>query len=277
MPPQTLAMDMKLMALIARCLVLLCTVVPVTAMAWNPYDTDSARARGYGEDYGSPGYYGTPAQPPRREQEATRPLPTESGRRGDEWGQSDWYAEDPRRTGGAWGPDLDQDAGYPSRPLDGYGYDGYGIDQQRRSPAQPERRRPQDVYGYDGYGIEPQQQRPSPPGDGWDTYGMERDGGADWLEPQPPVWEQRTRPQYRFRGDPELDALTGRGRAPEGYRYRPLTERELERRRTDQQYPELHDRDLLPRGPWRSYEDEGTAFGYHPEGSAYERYYRGSW
>jgi len=267
------------MALIARWLVLLCTALPVTAMAWNPYDTDSARARGYGygEDYGSPGYYGTPAEPPRLEQEAIRPSPTETLPRSDEWGQSNWYAEDPRRTGDAWSRDPDRDSGYRRRPQDAYGYDGYGIDQQRQGPAPRDRGRPQDSYGYDGYGFEPQQQRLSPPGDSWDGYGMEQGGGAGWQEPQRPVWEERTRPQYRFRDDPELDALTGRGRAPEGYRYRPLTERELERRRTDQQYPELHDRDLLPRGPWRSYEDEGTAFGYHPDGSTYERYYREPW
>lgn len=275
------------MALIARWLFLLCTAVPVTAMAWNPYDTDSARARGYGygEEYGSPGYYGTPAQPPGWEQEAARTSPADDGRRSDEWGQSDWYAEDPRRTGSTWRPGEGRDTGYPGPSQDGYrydAYDGYRGEQPRRSPAQQDLRQPRDTYGYEGYGIEQQQQRlrehsASSPYDGWSPYGMERDGGADWREPQRPSWEQRARPQYRFRDDPELDALTGRGQAPEGYRYRPLTERELERRRSDQQYPELRDRDLLPRGPWRSYEDEGTAFGYHPDGSTYERYYREPW
>jgi hypothetical protein len=69
---------------------------------------------------------------------------------------------------------------------------------------------------------------------------------------------------YEFRHDPSLE-----GEAPSGQRlgweFRPLSNRDRERAWSDERYPPIDERDYLPRGPWRSYEDEGTAFGYHAD------------
>ncbi len=68
---------------------------------------------------------------------------------------------------------------------------------------------------------------------------------------------------YEFRHDPELDAL--RPGHQNGWVFRPLSERESARPLADSPYPRIDERDYLPRGPWRSYQDEGAAFGYHPD------------
>jgi hypothetical protein len=70
---------------------------------------------------------------------------------------------------------------------------------------------------------------------------------------------------YEFRHDPDLGA-PGRHRQ-NGWEFRPLTSREQERIRSEGLYPRIDEGDYRQRGPWRSYEDEGTAFGYHSRGS----------
>lgn len=66
---------------------------------------------------------------------------------------------------------------------------------------------------------------------------------------------------YEFRPDPSLEG--GSRGQPQGWEFRPLSDRDRDRARTDERYAPIDERDYLPRGPWRSYEDEGTAFGYH--------------
>lgn len=66
---------------------------------------------------------------------------------------------------------------------------------------------------------------------------------------------------YEFRHDPSLDV--SRGTQANGWDFRPLSDREQDRALAEGVYPRIDERDYLPRGPWRSYEDEGTAFGYH--------------
>lgn len=72
---------------------------------------------------------------------------------------------------------------------------------------------------------------------------------------------------YEFRPDSALSASRPNSRS--GWVFRPLTGREQERFVSDGLYPPIDERDYRQRGPWRSYEDEGTAFGYHSEGPAY--------
>lgn len=68
---------------------------------------------------------------------------------------------------------------------------------------------------------------------------------------------------YQFRHDPALEALHPSGQ--QGWEFRPLSEREHSRSLADSPYPPIDERDYLPRGPWRSYQDEGAAFGYHAD------------
>jgi hypothetical protein len=100
---------------------------------------------------------------------------------------------------------------------------------------------------------------------------------ADWGEErypayQPPGERRASQPRedrfngYRFRHDPELTAQ-GKG-SQNGWAFRPLTERDQERRRSPGLYPQIDERDYVQRGPWRSYQDEGTAFGYHADDRA---------
>jgi hypothetical protein len=252
-------MDMKQITWIVRCWLLLCTALPLMAEAWNPYDTDSARGRGYdySDDYGSAGFYGTPASPPGWERRPGRGTTDDRARSQEGWGDSDWYASDPRRSNQAWRQGTE--AGAPDRgPADAYGgqdgyrdYGGYGDYRDGGSGS--------DAGAQSGYtgdrswgGAGPQ----------WDAPAA----GGIWQPPEQSGWSAPRQRQYRFRTDPELDALSGRGNAAEGFRYRPLSDREQERQaRQPGGYPEFRARDLQPQGPWRSFQDEGTAFGYHPE------------
>jgi hypothetical protein len=294
-------MDMKHNGLIVGLSMALCLLVPAGTRAWNPYDTDSARQSGYGysQDYGSPGYYGTPARPPEWEAGADPRSGVDQPRRADPWADSNWYATDPRRSEQAWRA--------PSAPADDWGYDsGEGPDRRgfdsgyRQEPpygAEPAPSAPAGDYGYDdgegpgrrgwdsgyrqvpGYGHEPVPSATAGPhrDGGWD--GWARDGAGtgpgDYRQPRDDSgWGLPARRQYRFREDPELDALSGGAQGAGGYRYRPLTEREEQRQAAQPRFPQVRPSDLQPRGPWRSYEDEGTAFGYHPEAELYERNYR---
>ena len=262
------AMDMKQIVPSLGCSLAICMLVPSLALAWNPYDTDSARQRGYGysDDYGSPGYYGTP-QPPASWERGQGPLTREEPRRAadqDQWDGSSWYASDPRRNSEAWR----RDPGGPSPVRD------------RRDTWDQQRDAGYDrgVGGYSGAPAESDyadswrfsdSQGGQQPGTGW-----ERPMHEDiWQPPEPSGWSAPAQPRYRFREDPELDALSGRSAGVQGYRYRPLTQRERERQAPQPGFPEYRARDLQPRGPWRSYEDEGTAFGYHPDAAPYGRYY----
>jgi hypothetical protein len=68
---------------------------------------------------------------------------------------------------------------------------------------------------------------------------------------------------YQFRHDPELESR--RAGRTNGWQFRPLSERESVRSSADSRYPPIDERDYQLRGPWRSYQDEGTAFGYHDQ------------
>jgi len=259
---------MKLVALVVRCILLIGAAAPVTVLAWNPYDTDSARERdtGYAEQWGSPGFYGTPASPPSRDGSARARKPEETGwlepgatmDQSQDRGESSWYRTDPRRSRDAWRTRPAREAPTTARPMD----DRFG---QRSESAPP---------GYaDPWRYRPRPAAPDERSSGPSDHDRRADATPDFWQPphQRDLGWQPSKPRYRFREDPELDALSRRSNAPEGYRYRPLTERELERhrRRNDDRYPEVRPQDLQPRGPWRSYEDEGTAFGYHPEDGHY--------
>lgn len=109
-------------------------------------------------------------------------------------------------------------------------------------------------------------------------YPKARDPGPDrmdWRDERSGSWGAMSRQTeveagvryrgYEFRHDPDLGA-PGRHRQ-NGWEFRPLTSREQERIRSEGLYPRIDEGDYRQRGPWRSYEDEGTAFGYHSRGS----------
>ena len=69
---------------------------------------------------------------------------------------------------------------------------------------------------------------------------------------------------YEFRHDPKLDARQANRR--NGWQFRPRSEREQARSDAqNRRYPPIDERAYDPQGPWHSYQDEGTAFGYHAE------------
>ncbi|MBK5932189.1 hypothetical protein CCR82_17030 [Halochromatium salexigens] len=69
---------------------------------------------------------------------------------------------------------------------------------------------------------------------------------------------------YQFRHDPKLDARQADQR--NGWQFRPRSEREQARSVAEnRRYPPIDEREYYPRGPWRSYQDEGAAFGYHAD------------
>ncbi len=126
----------------------------------------------------------------------------------------------------------------------------------------------------------------SPAGWGWNPYRTD----SGWSAPVPNAWRARDeadvadrdwrRPargrtrstgsgplpadRYQFRHDPKLDAQ--QAGQPQGWQFRPRSERERSRSVADhRRYPHIDERDYLPQAPWRSYQDEGAAFGYHAD------------
>ena len=220
-----------------------------------PRDYD--RTSGYGSDYGS-GIYGgggSGAQDYRRTDSASADYG--NGERSD-WYSSDWYAD---QVGGRWrggegswaapsGPsrqDLESDY---SDADPGYGWHDYA----RPSDHAPANEQPQ--YGRPQYDV------PRYRDDRYDNAYPDQ-----WAAPV-------QRPRYRFRNDPSLENRGLAGGAS-GYRFRPLTDKELERHRESAdvaQFPQPRRdqrRDSGSRG--------GEAFGYEPDatpGSFYDRYYR---
>jgi hypothetical protein len=143
---------------------------------------------------------------------------------------------------------------------------GYGAPDWAQEPIRP--RQEQRDGGYDAW-REPPDYKP-----GYDTprdrYTSER---SPWRTPP-------ARPRYRFREDPDLDR--GASAAGSPYEFRPLTEKERERRQRAAE-PETRFADPYRDGRYRprdnrnhTEDDDGTAFGYEPPVSDdfYRRYYR---
>jgi len=121
--------------------------------------------------------------------------------------------------------------------------------------------------------------RPSEAGSWSETRGDRswREQQRSWRADAPPAWDapryqvptdsdgyaRYSAGGYQFRHDPKLEAQHPSGQ--HGWEFRPLSEREHSRSLADSPYPPIDERDYLPRGPWRSYQDEGTAFGYHAD------------
>jgi len=102
-----------------------------------------------------------------------------------------------------------------------------------------------------------------------DAFDWRRDGSTQWHESgQAGLAKTGARYNgYEFRPD---STLSEPGSSQEGgWVFRPLNGREQERLVDDGLYPPLDERDYQQRGPWRSYEDEGTAFGYHTDSAGY--------
>jgi len=174
-------------------------------------------------------------------------------------------------------PDYRDPGDAYARERRGY-YDGYpdGGERWQRPQASPEPAAP------DGYGAPDWAQRTLPPSGGYnprspngytegyapgqDVYG---DGRAPWREP--------VRPQYRFREDAALEQH-GVGANTTGYRFRPLTAAEQERRRDPDPQLRFAEPDRAQRYRPRDVEDRGAAFGYAPGPAPpedfYQRYYR---
>ncbi|MCF7978797.1 MAG: hypothetical protein K9L82_12420 [Chromatiaceae bacterium] len=259
----------------ARLHLVLLAMIPLLASpllwAWNPYETDSHGSSAYSSaDRASPGDYRTPRPP-----EWGR---TDPGRQGSDWpgaldSRSQWYlSEDP------------QDATWSSAPRDDFDAGGRGAadqrwqsgaptsdwsDQSRWREAPSERsdawRQPsQGRYWNDTVGgrsddrslHERRDHWPQDAASDWDVRGQQRfrDSGGDRLY---------SSGGYQFRPDPDLQALRPGG--PAGWEFRPLSERDNARSPADSPYPQIDERDYLPRGPWRSYQDEGVTFGYHAD------------
>lgn len=185
----------------------------VQVRAWNPYDTDSADARG------DPDPWASASPVTSREGASRRPAPAQSGG----WSVP---ADDGNRFG----------AGAAARYHP-------GDDAAARPDAAP----------------------PPMPG----HAGPWRSGSPSALPdglPPPAAgddeWAARERTRYRFRGDPES---TDAPADTDGWRYRPLSEKERARQGSDAEGPRWRDRDLQPQGPSWGLEDEGSAVGYHPD------------
>ena len=270
-------------------------------LAWDPYDTDSARAGGDYDSGPSPGDYRTPGRPrgDDRRGAAGSDRQWQSG-----WDErSGWYApaQGPEsrwsaqgdRAGAGWDRqwlDTPAEPQWRPSPEDAPRAPRDGLDRGRVPPAERdsdrdrdwgrsrgfaepssaaepawrrERRRPSSLY--DDFTRE-RRAAPAPPepASRWSQPqaprepAAPRNDGSQWAEPG---WDGSAR--YRFRDDPRLEGRREGGSS--GWRFRPLTEKERERQRSRDRYPEFREQDYLPRGPWRSYEDEGTAFGYHPD------------
>lgn len=266
------------------------------ALAWNPYDTDSSRRDDPPAWTSSPGRYRTPYEPRQWGAESAPQRPTTPGALDDE---SQWYlpetedrqhwsepapaddygwdrfaAPDDRAERERWrdagrgevrGRGLRSDANDGWRGRGDWSDPGPGYDDQGPAASAPRSEwwAPRSLY--DDF-SQPRREQSA-------GYWQERDR-AMWREAGPRrrdsfderrssgVREDRY-DGYQFRHDPELTAQ-GAARS-NGWEFRPLTGRERERVDDDGLYPRIDERDYIQRGPWRSYQDEGTAFGYHAD------------
>ncbi|WP_462322974.1 hypothetical protein [Halochromatium sp.] len=183
----------------------------------------------------------------------------------------------------AWNP-YDADSSWSSPARDDFDTShhetrDYGWDTGSRASDWGERDRWRDTSNERTGVRENKWREPAPEG-----YRGEATDGSLWRERQQPWpresasgWDasrqqrRSTTPgyapsgvgDYEFRHDPELD--TRRPGHQGGWVFRPRTERENARSLADSPYPPIDEQDYLPRGPWRSYQDEGAAFGYHPD------------
>lgn len=240
--------------------------------AWNPYETDSdwsTAASGVGR--ASPGDYRAPRPP---EWGRTDPVQQGSDRPGAWDSRSQWYLTEDQ-----------QDATWSSAPRDDFDAGARGAaDHRWQSGSQTSDWNDQERW----------RQTPSDRGDGWRQPGQDRyrSDTADSRRSDDRSWEQRqgrwsrdagsdwdARGQqrftnsgrgrldnpggYQFRPDPDLQAPHPGERT--GWEFRPLSDRDNARSLADSPYPPIDERDYLPRGPWRSYQDEGAAFGYHAD------------
>ena len=94
-------------------------------------------------------------------------------------------------------------------------------------------------------------------------YGSDWDGSRQRHFGTSPDYAPARPNGYQFRHDPKLDDR--RPGHQNGWVFRPLSEQDNARSLANNPYPQIDERDYLPRGPWRSYEDEGATFGYHPD------------
>lgn len=274
------------------------------ALAWNPYDTDSGHAEAPGSWSSSPGNYLAPGEP---QQWSNRGQLDQSTSTGDWDSRSRWYLPEPE-TNARWGGEPG-DAFAPDPYADPNDWSERERWQNRseRNDSESYDRHQQDAYRspedrdiYRSYADEGHQRR-SRAEESWRSRSLYDDFRPDasasssgqWEQPAPrdrretrlPSWDSaggRTGAVtahdrfngYRFRPDPDLSA--SREGRQDGWKFRPLTGREQERSRSEGLYPRIDERDYIQRGPWRSYQDEGTAFGYHAEGrGSGDKYYRG--
>jgi hypothetical protein len=278
--------------------------VNITAWAWNPYDTDSSATDPPGGWSSSPERYWAPQAPPRRDASSWQG----PGDGDDRWDDSSrWYLPDGDASAGyrsgsrpsaddyGWGDVYtapldtwsDSQRWRPARDGEARGHREPAPDsawrssrkaypdERRDAPAmplgQPDAFRPRSLYDdFSAHRRRLSQGGPDAPM----PAGRGDSRASRWQAPdRPSVVERRERYNgYEFRYDPSLGRPGGDRR--NGWEFRPLTGREQERMHSQGRYPQIDERDYLPRGPWRSYEDEGTAFGYHSErpGSAPNTY-----
>jgi len=211
--------------------------------AWNPYDTDSSwSASGPTSDFSAAGDYRAPAQPrddtygPRSASQHWSPGWGESSRRY----RPEEEAESWSNAGSA------QDLGW------GSSRSWASQDSPRRWSQpdwSPERATPAPDQRYSDQWQDPRQH--SAP-----TWRFADD--QPYLDSSADVGGG-----YEFRHDPSLDVQQGAQTG--GWEFRPLSDRDQYRALADDVYPRIDERDYLPRGPWRSYQDEGAAFGYHAD------------
>ncbi len=187
-----------------------------------------------------------------------------------------------------WGYDEPKspDYRYQGDPgaADRYGYDRYPARGEVWRQSEQRREAPEPVSP-DGYGAPDWAQQPlrpsrddyrrGPPPDYRDSAASgesiyRRDAREPWAA-------QPSRPEYRFREDPDLEPPIGGGRAS-GYRFRPLTPKEQDRSRAESPDYRFAEPDRDRRYRPRDDEGPGTAFGYAPGPSTqddfYRRYYR---
>lgn len=168
---------------------------------------------------------------------------------------------------------------------DAYGPGAYDVDRHQwdQDPRQPQTQQHWRSEKRSDRSAPDWALRPSPaeraPAPSYST--AERFGAADrswrsdqWQgEPEPRHWradgdawpaefDDRYR-GYQFRHDPTLGSSNVSNQ--NGWEFRPLTGREQDRFERDALYPRLDEQDYWMRGPWRSYQDEGTAFGYRDD------------
>jgi hypothetical protein len=259
---------------------------------WNPYDTDSSRVERLGVQPSSPGSYLAPGNPGQWPDPGAQSLDRSPG----DWdSNSRWYLPESAE-GERWSDVPTGEYGWesysrPAERSERQRWEEGTAWRARQYGAQQEQRFRDREYGEDPYRADRFDSGPGPysSDDSWrqrslyDDFTQNRqqhpsrrpefDSGpvpkSEWRsrDYQSSAERSASKPRedrfngYRFRHDPALTEKRGGGR--NGWDFRPLTDRDQERRRTPGLYPQIDERDYIQRGPWRSYQDEGTAFGYH--------------